>query len=74
MSEPTARFTANADPLKPLFVPLHEARRILGGISARKLAQLVAAGELESVKIGTRRLLTQRGLEAFVAARAEGGR
>jgi|GEM_PF-6079526 len=57
----------------PLLVPAPEARRILGGISARKLAQMVAAGELESVRVGTRRLFTLDGLKAYVAARVEGG-
>lgn len=59
---------------EPLLVPGPEARRLLGGISARKLAQMVAAGELESAKIGTRRMFTLEGLKAYIAARTEGGR
>lgn len=59
---------------EPLLVPAPEVRRLLGGISRRKLAMMVAAGELESVRIGTRRLFTLQGLRAFVAARSEGGR
>jgi excisionase family DNA binding protein len=66
---PHARFRPD-----PLLVPGPEARRILGGISARKLAQMVAAGELETAKIGRRRLFTYSGLQAYVAARVEGGR
>ncbi|QKK08990.1 MAG: helix-turn-helix domain-containing protein [Planctomycetota bacterium] len=57
----------------PLLVSAPEARRLLGGISARKLAKMVAAGEVESVRIGTRRMFTLQGLQAFVAARTEGG-
>lgn len=56
---------------EPLLVPVPEARRLLGGISARKLAQMVAAGEVPSARIGTRRMFPLDGLRAWVAARTE---
>ena len=56
------------------FVPGPEARRLLGEISARKMAQMVAAGEVPSVRIGRRRLFPLDGLRAYVAARVEGGK
>ena len=58
----------------PLLVDNPEARRQLGGISARKLAQMVRSGEVSSVLIGRRRLFPLDGLRAYVAARVEGGR
>lgn len=58
----------------PLLASNPVARHMLGDISARKLAQMVAAGELETVKIGRRRLFTIAGLRAYVAARVEGGK
>lgn len=57
----------------PLLVPGPEARRLLGGISARKLALMVAAGELQSAKIGSRRMFPLEGLKVYVAARMEDG-
>lgn len=56
-----------------LLVPEPEARRLLGGISRRKLALMVAAGEIPSAKIGTRRLFPIEGLKAYVASQTEGG-
>ena len=58
----------------PLLASGPVARHMLGDISARKLAQMVAAGELETVKVGRRRLFTTAGLRAYVAARVEGGK
>ena len=67
--------TPNAlHPPEPILVPGPEARRLLGEISARKLAQMVAAGEVPSVRIGRRRLFPLDGLRAYVAARVEGGK
>jgi hypothetical protein len=57
----------------PLLVPGPEARRLLGGISQRKLALMVAAGEVPSIKIGSRRLFPLDGLRRYVADRSEGG-
>ena len=66
--------SATPPPTAPLLVPVAEASRLLGGISARKLAQMVASGELPSAKIGTRRLIILDGLKEYVAARTEGRR
>lgn len=66
--------SATPPPTAPLLVPEPEARRLLGGISRRKLALMVAAGEVPSTKIGTRRMFPIDGLRAYVAARTEGGR
>jgi len=58
----------------PLLVPVPEARRQLGNISTRKLALMVRAKEIPSVKIGSRRLFPLDGLRKYVADRVEGGR
>ncbi len=45
--------------------PITEAASLLG-LGRTKVYELVAAGELESVKVGTRRLVPHQALEAFV--------
>lgn len=49
-------------------IPLSEAREALGGISDSTLRRMVAAGALESVKVGRRRMVTARSLDALVAS------
>lgn len=58
----------------PLLASADETRWLLGGISKRKLALMVASGEVQSTKIGTRRMFPLEGLKAFVVAKTEGGR
>ncbi|MCL4743293.1 MAG: helix-turn-helix domain-containing protein [Phycisphaerales bacterium] len=71
MSERPILSREGAPGLEPLLVPAPETRRLLGGISARKLSQMVASGELPSVRIGRRRLFPMDGLRRYVADRAE---
>jgi hypothetical protein len=50
-----------------LLVPYDEARCVvLGGISRTTLWELVKAGELTKVKIGTRGFITAKSLAAYV--------
>lgn len=49
---------------KPVLVSVPEAARRLG-IGVSKLKELVAEGEIRSVKIGRRRLFRPRHLEAY---------
>jgi len=47
---------------------------ILGGISRSRVYELLAAGELEAVKIGSRRLVVVASIDAYVERlRADGG-
>lgn len=51
----------------PLLVNLEQAAEVLGGISRSRLFELLASGEIESVKLGRRRLIPAAALAAFVA-------
>lgn len=42
---------------EPLLTSKSNGRRMLGGIGATKFDELIASGQLESVKIGSRRLI-----------------
>lgn len=66
----------SADPtgIEPILVDGGNARRLLGDISKRKLALMVRAKEIPSVKIGRRRMFPLDGLRQYVAERTEGGR
>jgi excisionase family DNA binding protein len=49
-----------------ILLPLPEAREALGGVSESTVRRLVASGSLESVKVGRRRMVTVRSLDALV--------
>jgi excisionase family DNA binding protein len=49
-----------------LLIPLTEASEVLGGVSESTLRRLLASGELESVKVGRRRMVTTRSLDSLV--------
>ena len=49
-----------------LLVPLDEVGHRLGGLSRRKIQDLIYRGELRSVMVGRRRLIATVDLEAFV--------
>ncbi|HEY3924269.1 MAG TPA: helix-turn-helix domain-containing protein [Acidothermaceae bacterium] len=53
--------------MTPVFVDVSEAQAALGGIGRTKIAELIASGELTSVKLGRRRLIPFAALEAFAA-------
>ena len=66
--EPTV--TLGAD--QPLLYSVREAARLLAiGVSA--VTELIARGEIESVKIGASRRITRSGIEAYVQHLAGGG-
>ncbi len=49
-----------------LLMPYPEVREALGGIGATKLWELIEAGELERVRIGTRAFVTTESVAAYV--------
>ena len=53
--------------MTPVLVEVSEAQTALGGIGRTKIAELIASGELASVKLGRRRLIPVAALEAFAA-------
>lgn len=48
-------------------VPVAEAREILGGIGVTKFYELVAAGDVQVVKIGRRSFVPSESLDQFIA-------
>lgn len=54
---------------RPLTVRIHEACR-LTGIGRSKLYELIAAGEIEVIKIGVITLIPVSGLERFLQRKA----
>ena len=54
-------------PLKALAVSPSQAARLLG-LGRTKLYELLAANEITSIKIGTRRLIRVSALEAWLAS------
>jgi excisionase family DNA binding protein len=58
-------------PLIPFTVRVREACR-LTGIGRSKLYELIAAGEIEIVKVGTITLIPTAALERFIDARRSG--
>lgn len=49
-----------------LLVPINAARTRLGGIGRTMLYELIEAGELTKVKIGTRGFVTAESIAAYV--------
>lgn len=49
-----------------LLYPMPEAAQKLGGITERKLWSMVAAGEIDSVKVGRRRMIPDSALTEYV--------
>lgn len=56
---------------EPLLCPVLEAARLLG-IGKTKAYELLSKGELDSIQIGTRRLVKMESIKAFID-RSEGG-
>lgn len=56
----------NAPVPEPLCYRLPEAGRLLGGISRRKVSDLIATGELAVTMVGHYRMVTRESLEAYV--------
>ncbi|MFI0800882.1 DNA binding domain-containing protein, excisionase family [Amycolatopsis lurida] len=54
----------------PLLLSVPEARKKLGGISKWSLYQLINSRQLESIRIGRRRLIPQIALESFINQRS----
>ncbi len=53
-----------------LLVPVEEAAAILS-LGRSKVFELVAAGEIESLKVGRRRLIPRQALDAYVQRQRE---
>jgi excisionase family DNA binding protein len=47
---------------------IHEARRLLGGISRNTIYRLLRSGELASVLIGCRRFIAAHSIEEFISS------
>lgn len=48
--------------------PVDEARALLGGISRASIYELIAAGQLLTVRIAGRRLVPESSIDAIIAA------
>lgn len=60
--------------MKPISVGVDEAARLIG-VARSMLYEMIARGELETFKLGRRRLVRVKTLEAFVKRQAlENGR
>ena len=57
--------------INPLLHPIPEAREILGNIGNSKFYEIVGAGELKLVKIGSRSFVTSDELRRYVATLQE---
>jgi excisionase family DNA binding protein len=56
--------------MEPLIIRIPDACRMIG-VGRSKLYELLAAGEIEAVKIGARRLILLASLREFVEANRE---
>ena len=59
-------------PVKPALASTEHARKYLGGISRAGLYNLLDANELQSVKIGGRRMVLVDSMDALIARNREG--
>lgn len=57
-----------------LLDPIAETQKLLGGLGRTKTLELIANGELESVKIGSRRLVVHESIERYIGRLAESQR
>lgn len=62
-----------AEPLPPLLVDEREARRLLGGLCAKTMYNLRRAGDLPTVKIGSRIMYDLADLRRFIDRRKGAG-
>ncbi|WP_323157650.1 helix-turn-helix domain-containing protein [Pseudomonas fulva] len=60
----------SSTPLKPISVGVDEAARLIG-VARSMLYAMIARGELETFKLGKRRLIRVKTLEAFVKRQAQ---
>lgn len=69
----SAEHDAPADKSVPLRAAydVPEVAQLLGGVGERYIWQLLATGELESFKIGRRRLVAKEQIDAFIARLSE---
>lgn len=65
---PELKLTSDGEPLSypALLVPLDPARKMIG-VGRTKLYELITAGHLNLVKIGSKSLITADSLQRFVA-------
>jgi hypothetical protein len=57
----------------PLLVPVDETRAALGGVSESTVRRLYRSGQLDSVKVGRRRMTVARSLDELVDRLREDG-
>ncbi len=58
-------------PPEPLLTSKANGRRMLGDIGTTKLDELIASGQIESVKIGSRRLLVIASLKRLAGVASQ---
>lgn len=61
-------------PASPLIVSIDDARRMLGGVARSTVYKLIAAGDLDVVKIGRRTRITVESIGRLIATRMRIGR
>ena len=59
------------DDPKPLLTDKLKGRKMLGGIGSTKFDEMIASGQIETVKIGSRRLCKISSLERLAGVEAE---
>lgn len=59
------------DSEQPRVISMQNAARLLGGITVRKVELLIGEGAFTSVKIGSRRMVLLKSLDAYVARLVE---
>ena len=64
----------NTTPSDPLLYPVRKAREALGDIGNSKFYQIVAAGQLKLVKIGSRSFVTPDELRRYVNSLSDTGK
>lgn len=64
---------AKQQPTPPRLLSLKDAASYLGGIGRTKLNELVASGQIQSMRVGRRRLIPVDCLERFIAEQLEDG-
>jgi len=60
-------------PLGPIYVGVEEAARLIG-VARSMLYEMIARGDIQTFKLGRRRLVRVKTLEAFVKRQAQENR
>lgn len=62
---------ATTQPAIKLLYTMKEAQLLLGGLSDDTIYKLLRQGELNSLKVGSRRLITRTSIDAFIEREVE---